>query len=42
VRNGLAAELGLQITSSVTMNEDVANTLIRMAEPGESGATFEV
>lgn len=42
VRNGLAAELGLQITSSVTMNEDVANTLIRMAEPGEGGATFEV
>lgn len=40
VRNRLAAELGLQITSSVTMNEDVAETLIRMAESGET--TFEV
>lgn len=28
VRNGLAAELGLKITSSVTINEDVADTLI--------------
>lgn len=42
VRNGLAAELGLKITSSVTINEDVADTLIRMAESGEGRATFEV
>ncbi|HLJ34559.1 MAG TPA: universal stress protein [Ktedonobacteraceae bacterium] len=42
VRNELAAELGLKITSSVTMNEDVADTLIRMAESGEGRATFEV
>ncbi|MDQ2907022.1 MAG: universal stress protein [Chloroflexota bacterium] len=41
MRNRLATELGLQITSSVTMNEDVANTLIRVAESGEGSATFE-
>lgn len=35
LRHGLAAQLGLQITSSVAMNDDVADTLIRMAELGE-------
>jgi nucleotide-binding universal stress UspA family protein len=39
--NGLAAELGLQVTWSVAMNEDVAETLIKEAELGEVAETHE-
>lgn len=40
--SGLAAELGLKVTWSVAMNEDVADALIRMAELGEETGTYEV
>lgn len=39
---GLAAVLGLKITWSVTVNEDVADALIRMAELGEDIGSFEI
>jgi len=42
LRNGVATELGLKVTWSVTKNEDVANALIRMAELGEEAGTYEV
>jgi len=42
LRHGVAAELGLKITWSVTVNEDVSDTLIRMAELGEETKSYEV
>ncbi len=40
--NGIAAELGLRVTWSVTTHQDVADALIRMAELGENTGTLEV
>ena len=42
VRASLAAELGLKVTWSVAVNEDVADSLIRMAELGEDTGTYQV
>lgn len=42
IRNGLAAELGLNVTWSVGMKEDIADALIRMAELGEETGSYEV
>jgi nucleotide-binding universal stress UspA family protein len=38
----LAAELGVKITYSVVVSEDVADALIRMAELGDDAGTFQV
>jgi nucleotide-binding universal stress UspA family protein len=40
--NGIAAELGLKVTWSATVHEDVADALIRMAELGEDTGTLGV
>lgn len=42
LQHGLAAELGLKVTWSITVNEDVADALIRMAELGEDTGTYKV
>jgi nucleotide-binding universal stress UspA family protein len=40
--NGIAAELALKVTCSVSVKEDVADALIRMAELGEETGSYEV
>ncbi len=40
--NGIAAEFGLKVTWSTTVDEDVADALIRMAELGENIGVLEV
>lgn len=40
--NGIAAELGLKVTWSTTVQDDVADALIRMAELGEDTRTLGV
>lgn len=42
LRNSWAVAPGLKVTWSVTVNEDVADTLIRMAELGEETGTYKV
>ena len=42
LRHRVATELGLKVTLSVTVNEDVAGTLINMAELGKETGTYEV
>jgi nucleotide-binding universal stress UspA family protein len=42
LRTGMAAELALQVTWSVSVKEDIANTLIKMAELGEETGSYEV
>jgi nucleotide-binding universal stress UspA family protein len=41
LRDGLAAELGLQVTYSLVSGEGIADALIRTAELGEDTATFQ-
>ncbi len=42
LRHGLAAELNVKVTWSATVNEDVADALLRMAELGEETGTYEI
>jgi nucleotide-binding universal stress UspA family protein len=42
LRRSVATGHGLEVTWSVTVNEDVAHTLISMAELGEETGTYEV